>query len=326
MEVLPPESGEMIVRVRQAGVCASDVRAFQVGSSSLRPPIVLGHEISGEVAALGRGVTEFQVGDRVCVDPDVYCGKCQQCRTGSENLCDDRIILGYDLNGGFSEYVRIPRAFLDRRLVYKLPSSMTLEEAALVEPLSCCFHGLLRSGVCIGRTVVVVGDGPIGLMHLILAKAMGARVGLSGLIDRNLALAKRLGADFVVNATTSPLEKIRRETNSCGADNVIVAVGLPSVIEHAIEFSAKRGVVTIFGGCAPNSIISVNPNRIHYEEVTLTGSSGHTNLDYRTCFQILAGARVKLGEIITHRFSVREITKAFEVDIQQQSIKTLIQP
>jgi len=324
VEVNEPRGRELVVRVRRTGVCASDMRIFQVGSSSVKPPVTLGHEVSGDVVSVGDQVTEFKPGDRVCVAPDLYCGECVPCRSGAENLCEKTVTLGYNLDGGYSEYLKVPHEFLDKRMVYKLPDQMTYDEAALVEPLSCCYHGLNRAHVSSEAKVLVVGDGPIGMMHLLLAKLFGSRVGMSGLIDRNLKLAGNLGADFTVNATTDPKQKILAETGGRGADAVIVAVSSPAVVEQAMSFVSKRGVLIIFGGCPPGSKTVIDPNQIHYGEVTVTGSANYTYADYGKCFNIVQEHRVQLEDIITARYPLQQIDSAFRAETRGETIKTMI--
>ena len=213
---------------------------------------------------------------------------------------------------------------MDKNLVYKLPEQMSLEDGALVEPLACCYHGLRRAHVDAEKTVLVVGDGPIGMMHLMLAKLFGSRAGMSGLVDRNLRLAETLGADFTVDASTDPTRKVKEETELRGVDVVVVAVSSPSVIEQAMTFVSKRGCAIIFGGCAPGSQISIDPNQIHYGEVTLSGSASYTYADYQNCFDIVSQDRVRLDPIITNRYSLEQIDAAFDAEIKGRSIKTMI--
>jgi len=324
VEIGAPQSKELVMRVRQTGVCATDMRTFQAGSSTVKPPVVLGHEVSGEIAAAGDEVTELKVGDRVSVAPNVYCGQCVQCRSGSDNMCENISTLGYNIDGGYSEYLRLPRVFLEKRLVYKLPDQISLEEAALVEPLSCCYRGLRRAHVDAGKTVLVVGDGPIGMMHLLLAKSFGSKTGMSGLIDRNLRLADSLGADFTIDASKDATLRVKNETGERGADVVIVAVSSPSVIEEAMTFVSKRGTLIIFGGCAAGSRISVDPNQIHYGEVTISGSTSYSYADYQECFKIVAEHRIRLEPIITNRYPLEQIEAAFEAELKGQTVKTMI--
>jgi L-iditol 2-dehydrogenase len=285
----------------------------------------LGHEVTGEVVEVGVGVTQLKINDQVGVMPDVYCGRCSQCRNGFENLCVNVKSLGYSLDGAYSEYLKLPKAFLERDLIYKIPSAVSMEEAALTEPLACCFHGLTRSKVGVGKTTLIVGDGPIGLMHLMLAKLMGGRVGMSGLIDRNLDLARSLGADFVINASKEKTrDRVLAETANQGADIVIVAVSSPPVVEQAIHFASKNSVVVVFGGCPPHSTMTIDPNIIHYDEVNLTGSSGYTYDDYRKTIRIIADKRVRPEKLITHSYPLSEIREAFDADIKGEAIKVMI--
>jgi len=320
------EEGEVLVRVRRTGVCATDLRIFHVGSSAVRPPVVLGHEVTGEVVEVGAEVTQLKKNDKVGVIPDVYCGRCPQCRNGSENLCVNVRSLGYNIDGAYSEYLKLPKVFLEKDLIYKIPSAMSLEQAAITEPLACCFHGLRRSKVCVGKSTLIVGDGPIGLMHLMLAKLMGANVGMSGLIDRNLDLARSLGADFIINASKEKaLDRVLAETTGQGADIVIVAVSSPPVIEQAISFASRSSVVVVFGGCPPRSTITMDPNIIHYGEVNITGSSGYTYDDYRKIIDLVADKRVTPERLITHTYSLSKIREAFDADIKGEAIKVMIQ-
>ena len=319
------QEGEVLIRVRRVGVCATDLRIYQVGSSAVRPPVVLGHEVAGEVVEVGDDATQLKKHDRVCVIPDVYCGRCPQCKSGSENLCVNVMSLGYNLNGAYSEYLKLPSIFMEKGLVCKIPPQMSFEEAALIEPLACCFHGLTRSGVGVGKTTLVVGDGPIGLMHVLLAKLMGSTVGVAGLIERNLALATSLGADFVINASKEDTaNRIDQETAARGVNVIMIAVSLPQVIQQAIHLSSKKSAVVIFGGCPPHSTINVDTNLIHYGEVSVTGSSGYTYSEYKIVFDSVARKQIGLEKLVTHHFKLSEIMEAFNADIRGEAIKAIV--
>lgn len=319
------DAREIMIRVKRTGVCATDLRIFSVGSSSVKPPVILGHEIAGEIVEIGSSVKNLKKGDKVCVAPDIYCGQCPSCISGAENLCDKISSLGYTLDGGYSEYLKLSSVFAEKNLVHHLPDDLPLEEGALTEPLACCLHGIKRAKVGSGQTILVVGDGPIGLMHVMLAKKMGSTVGVSGLLGRNLRLASDLGADFTINASSEdPYSKLNEYTEGGMANAVIVAVSSPSVIEQSVRVGRKNSVVLVFGGCPVGSRINLDPNTIHYGELTITGSSGYMYSEFNEALEIVKGRQLSLNKLITHHFRLDEIITAFNADLTGEAIKVMI--
>lgn len=323
-----PGPGEITVKVEASGLCPTDVKVYRFGSSSARYPVVLGHEFAGVVAEVGAGVEGINPGDRVNVPADAYCGKCRYCRRGKENLCENPLTFGFQIDGSHAEYVRVPRRFVERMLVYRLPDGLPVEEAALVEPLACVLHDVEQARVSPGKRVVVFGDGPMGLKHVALSRLYGAdEVVLVGLTDWKLKLGEEMGATLTVNAgTEDPVQALSKLGFS--ADIVFLTVVSQTTLKQALSIAEKTGVVSIFAGLpGGSSQMSIDVNVIHYGERVLTGSSNYTYHEYEKAFKIVASRKLKLSKLITHRFRVTEIHEAIKAwEDKEKSLKVLIIP
>lgn len=260
---------EVLLKVHACGICGTDLHIFNGDEGAAKTPsgTVLGHEFSGEVVSVGKNVTSVKAGDRVCVDPNKLCGKCLFCRDGIGHFCTDMIGIGTTVDGGFEEYCAVPAS-----QVYKFSDSISYEEAAMTEPVSCCLHGIDLCDIKIGSTVAVIGCGMIGLIMMQLAKLSGASkiiaIEISD-VKRNKAL--ELGADLAIN----PADAVTTVLNENGIeqiDTVIECVGKPETIEQAISIAGKYSTVMMFGLTAPNEKIEVKPFEIFKKEITLKAS------------------------------------------------------
>ena len=238
-----PGEGEVLVRVKVAGICGSDLHIYQGERADVALPRILGHELVGEVESAGGGADRFSKGDRVTIDPVVSCGNCVSCRRGYDNLCSSVKCLGVQVDGGYCDFIVVPE-----EKVYALPSSLPWEKAALIEPFSIAAEVLSRSEVHEGDKVLVLGAGTIGLCILQAMKLAGAEVLASDFVDGRLEKAKALGADRVVNSKTGDLSAALREfTGEFGADVVIEAVGLPRLLEESLGYAAPGGRIVVLG-------------------------------------------------------------------------------
>ncbi len=238
-----PTEGEVLVRVRAAGVCGSDLHIYQGERSDVALPRILGHELVGEVESVGSGVTRFSRGDRVTVDPVVSCGKCVSCRRGYDNLCSTVKCLGVQVDGGYCDYIAVPE-----EKVYVLPGGMTWEKAALIEPFSIGAEVLARSEAGKGDKVLVIGAGTIGLCILQAMKIAGAEVLITDFADSRLKVAETLGADRTVNGRTGDLAGALADfTGEFGADVVVEAVGMPRLLEESLGYAAPGGRIVVLG-------------------------------------------------------------------------------
>ncbi len=316
---------EILIKVRVCGICGSDVRSYYKGvEGRYKIPLILGHEVSGQVFKIGGKIDGFAIGDRVVVAPIYGCGKCSFCLSGQENLCKDVMVFGCNLDGAFAEYMKIPAQAIQRGALVKIPDELSDEEAALIEPFSCCLHGILRANVEPGDTVVVIGAGPIGLAHLTLLKILGSgKVIVSDIVNKRLERAKKFGADATVNSKEGNLPlKVKELTKDKGADSVIVAAPSKEAVEAGLKIVRRGGSVVIFGGCPANSLIQIDPNLIHYSEITVTGSIDSTIDDFRRTVQLIS--RLNLKPFITHRFPSEEVHQAIQVMKDKKGLKVIL--
>jgi len=316
---------EILIKIRACGICGSDVRSYYEGvEGRYKIPVILGHEVSGQVFKIGGEVDDFVVGDRVTVAPIYGCGKCSFCVSGQENLCKDVAIFGCNVDGAFAEYMKIPARAIQAGGLVRIPDDLSDEEAALIEPFSCCLHGILRANVEPGDTVVVIGAGPIGLAHLTLLKISGSgKVIVSDIVDKRLERAKKFGADATVKSKEGNLPlKVKELTKDKGADSVIVAAPSKEAVEVGLKIVRRGGSVVIFGGCPANSLIQIDPNLIHYSEITVTGSIDSTIDDFRRTVQLIS--RLNLKPFITHRFPLEEVHQAMQVMKDKKGLKVIL--
>ena len=292
------DRGDVLVRVRAALTCGTDVKVFRRGyhAKMIRPPALFGHELAGDVAAVGSDVSGFRVGQRVVAANSAPCGACYYCERGQENLCEDLLFN----NGAYAEYIRIPHRIVEKNM-HEIPAHVSYQDAALVEPLACVMRGLEESGVKPGDTVAVIGLGPIGMMFVRLAKAVyNARVIAIGRRRSQLDRAAGMGADEVVlnEEGSDVVTPVHQLTGGRGADIVIEAVGLPEVWQLAIKLLRRGGVVNFFGGCPEGTDVPVDAGLLHYSELTLKASFHHTPALIRQALDIISRGRVTARDLV----------------------------
>jgi len=321
---------EFLVRVKAATVCATDIRMYAYGDSRVKLPRVLGHEFAGDVEKIGANLrNSLKVGMRVTANPNMYCGRCRYCVTGRHELCDSRYALGIDVDGALAEYLRVPPEAFKTGGVCEVPDNLSYEEAALVEPLSCCLHGQEFAQTRVGDIVAVIGAGSIGLMHVVLSKAIGAsKVIVSEIDDERLREAANFGADCLINPSKEDLaSKISEITDGHGADVVIVAVGSPAAQQQALSIAAKGGRINFFGGLpAGREIVPLNTNLIHYREIFVLGTSSQSIYEFRKTLELVSASVLDVKRFITHRFPLDETLKAFETASSGVGLKVCVNP
>jgi L-iditol 2-dehydrogenase len=267
--------GDVLVRVQAALTCGTDVKVFRRGyhARMIVPPALFGHELAGDIVAVGEGVRDFRVGQRVVAANSAPCLECFFCERGNENLCDDLLFN----NGAYAEYIRIPSRIVDRNM-YEIPRHVTYQDAALIEPLACVLRGLDETSIRSGDSVAVIGLGPIGLMFVRLAKAYGARVIAIGRRKTQLERAADMGADelLIADDPDETVQTVKDLTDRRGVDIAIEAVGNPDVWEMAVRLLRRGGTVNFFGGCPNDSRISLDTALMHYSEITCKASFHHT--------------------------------------------------
>lgn len=261
---------DVLIQVKACGVCGTDVHIYEgdKGAADVTPPTILGHEFSGVVAEAGAEVTNYKVGDRVCIDPNCYCGKCDFCRNGIAHFCTDMIGYGTTVNGGFAEYCSV-----NQRQVYKLGDNTSFEQGAMTEPVACCLHGMDMCNIKPGSSVVVIGGGMIGLLMLQLAKLAGAaRIALLEPVESKRQVAKELGADICIDPIKEDIKKALKAAGMEWVNTVIECVGRTSTIEQAIDIVGNKGTVMMFGLTKPDDTVAVKPFQIFQKEIELKAS------------------------------------------------------
>jgi len=292
--------GDVLVRVRAALTCGTDVKVFRRGyhARMIVPPALFGHELGGDIVAMGKDVRGFKMGQRVVAANSAPCGECFYCQHNLENLCEDLLFN----NGAYAEYIRIPERIV-RRNMYEVPDHVSYQDAALVEPLACVLRGLEESGVRAGDTIAVIGLGPIGMMFVRLAKAVcNARVIAIGRRPQQLLRASRMGADeTVLNCDGADVVgPVHAMTGGRGADVVIEAVGLPEVWQLAIKLLRRGGVVNLFGGCPDGTNLSLDTNLLHYSELTCKASFHHTPALIKKALELVSRGYVGAKDFVNH--------------------------
>ncbi|MDP3762017.1 MAG: zinc-dependent dehydrogenase [Ramlibacter sp.] len=328
-EMATPEAaaGELVLRVRAATVCGTDLRILSGRKTKgVRFPSVIGHEFAGDVVEAGAGVTQFKVGDRVCMDPVIPCRACAYCKSGRENVCVNRQAMGYEFDGAFAEYIRIPAIALAAGNVFHMPEGMSFEAAALAEPLACCINGQRNAQVGMGDSVVILGAGPIGLMHAALARAAGARQVIVSEPNaaRRQAAAER-GVNHVFDPTGGSLaDFVKARTDGLGADVVILAIGVPQLANEALTLVRRGGRVNLFAGFSAGDTSTIDVNLIHYGEIVVTGASALSRRDYELALNMLASGQIDAGSLITHRYEVADSLAAFDEAGSGRALKVAI--
>ncbi|HLB11380.1 MAG TPA: zinc-dependent dehydrogenase [Dehalococcoidia bacterium] len=316
--------GELLLRVEASGICGSDVMEWYRKD---RVPLVLGHEIGGEVVAVGDGVERYRVGDRVSASHHVPCNTCRYCLSGHHTVCDTLRRTNFD-PGGFAEYLRLPTINVDRG-VYPLPAEVSFEEATFIEPLACVLRGQRLARLQPGQTILVIGSGIAGLLHVHLAQALGAgRVIATDISDYRLEAARRFGADIAIHAEDDVPARLRKSSDGRLADVVIVSTGATSAFHQALGCVERGGTVLFFAPTGPGVTIPLSINDLFWRnEVTLTTTYAGSPADHIEALELIRARRVRVKEMITHRLGLAETGLGFQlVADARESIKVIINP
>ena len=310
-----PKNDEVLIKVKACGICTADRRLYS-GAMKMGYPLIGGHEASGivEEVASGCSRTELEPGDHVALDLIDRCGKCYYCRRGYGNQCVKRLERRVEeiplCAGGFAEYIAVPS-----KEVLKISDEISFEEAALTEPVSCVIHSVHKAHIRAGDTIAIIGAGTMGILHLLIAKKLGSTAIVSDIDEKRRELAKKLGADFVFN----PLEKnaitfVKEHTRGRGADVVFVTVCNKETASQSMEIAGKVAAVIFYGSAHPSTTISIDPNRLHYDEIILTGSNNRTSKDFLEAVALLDSGHISVKPLISKLLPLNEIKKGFKLE------------
>jgi L-iditol 2-dehydrogenase len=320
------EPGDVLIETRAALTCGTDGKVFRRGyhARMLVPPALFGHEVSGIVAEVGPGPHGIEPGASVVAANSAPCGDCEYCLKGRETLCDDLLFW----NGAYAEFVRIP-ARVARRNLLRLPEGLGFREAAITEPLACVVRGIEESRIVPGETVAIIGVGPIGLMLVALAHIRGARVVAVGRRADRLKLAREMGADATVmlGPRDDLGDLVKRESpEGRGPHVVFEAAGAPDASEAAIRAVRKGGLVNLFAGCPADSLVGIDAQRVHYEELTITSTFHHTPQDIREALRLLGTGTMDPRSLITAEAPLEALPQVLGSMAQGDGLKTMIVP
>jgi threonine dehydrogenase-like Zn-dependent dehydrogenase len=329
-EIPEIEPNEALLKVHAVGICGTDQRILRSGHRRIPVGVnrILGHELAGEITKVGSQVTWPKEGMRISTAPNMGCGHCELCIQGFTQLCRNYFSFGVVIDGAFAQFMRIPSAAIEQGNLAEIPDQMTYEEAAMVEPLSCTYRGLMAGRPKPGETILIIGVGAIGLMFVQLGKMLGTRIIVSSTNDDRSRLAREFGADFTFNPKEVDFhETVLSATEERGVDVTIVAAPSSQAQVSAIEVLAHHGRINFFGGLPEgNEITPVNANLVHYKELIITGTTGSTVKEFRTALSLVSSGKVDVASLITHRFPLEQVTEAFQSTQSRKGLKTIVLP
>lgn len=303
-------SDEVLVEMKACGVCGSDLMEWYLRS---RAPLVLGHEPAGVIVEAGENVKDFKVGDRVFAHHHVADLSCYYCKRGDYTLCQQFAQTHLE-PGAFAEYFKVPAPNLQIDTL-KVPNDLSFEEATLIEPIGCCIRAQKKVGIQKGDSVAVIGAGPSGIIHAMLAKIAGAsQVLVTDLVDYRLKMAEHLGADLAINHQEKRVaEKVKQATENRGADIVIVTAPNAQAVEDSVQMVRKGGRVLLFAPTQPDQYARLSPHRLFFSEITIIPSYSVSHIETRQALELISSAKLKAKELITHHFPLSRMREAFQV-------------
>jgi L-iditol 2-dehydrogenase len=322
--------GEVKLRIRNCSTCGTDVKIFNNGHQNMDPPQVMGHEIAGEIVEIGADVSGWEIGDRVQVIAAVPCGRCEECSRGRMTVCPNQTSMGYQYPGGFAEYMVVPRNVLAVDGLNRIPENLGFDEASVAEPLACVLNGQELARVGAGDDVIVVGSGPIGCLHVRLARSRGARrVYLADLNPERLHMAADLVKPdaTICSGQVDIVETVKELTNGRGVDVAITAAAAGVTQEQALQYAARQGRISFFGGLPKsNSVIACDSNLVHYRELTIVGANGSSPQHNKDALELISTGAVPVSDLITHRLPLDSVLEGLEIVAAGAAIKVTIEP
>jgi L-iditol 2-dehydrogenase len=325
-QVLP---GSALIKVEACAVCGSDIRIFREGNPRISPPRIIGHEVSGQVVAVGQGVTRIKPGDRIAVGADVPCGECDHCLNGRGNCCDTNFAIGYQFDGGYAQYLRLDPVVVEHGPISLIRTDISFDAAALAEPLACCINGYEVALARPGCSVAVFGAGPIGLMLGLLGQGryQASQVLIVEPSEARRAQAESLGLRTIDPGAVDPVTAIIDATAGRGADVLFTACPAVETHEQAIAAVAKRGVVNLFGGLAKSARpITFLSNHLHYREAYVTGSHGSTPAHHREALELIESGSIDAARLVTRTIKLDDLAEGLEIARSGTEIKVIVRP
>lgn len=322
---------EAILEPQSVAICGSDLRIYRHGNLRVHPPTVIGHEVAGIISEVGRNVKNLQVGDRIVIGadvPDMDSGRSYTMR-GMGNLCPENYAIGYQLEGAFQQRMKLNELSVKYGAIAKIPDSLSYDDACIAEPLACAIHGLELAEMALGKSICVIGLGPIGCMVLELSQYFGAsKVFAAQRSRKRLEMARDFlpWARFIATEEENLVETVLQETGGEGVDLVITTAGTTKAQEDAIQLVKKRGYVNLFAGLKNQPPLTLDSNRIHYKECFVMGSHGSNLPDIEKAVQLLAQGKISTKKYISKVFSLSEIEKAFLYHESREGLKVIIKP
>ena len=315
--------GEILVKVIASGICGSDVMEWY---RIRKAPLVLGHEITGEIAEIGEGVKHYKITDRVFVSHHIPCNTCHYCLRGCHTACETLHTTNYD-PGGFAEYIRVPALNVDRG-VFLLPDELSYEDGVFIEPLACVVRGQRLANLQPGQSILILGSGISGLLHLLLARTLGAgNIIATDISEYRLQMARKFGADAVIHAEEDIPARVRDINKGRLADLVVVCAGAPAAFTQALKSVDRGGTILCFATTEPGVDLSVPINEFWRNEIKLMPSYGNSPLDATVAIELIRSGRVPVGKMITHRLPLDKAGLGFRLVAEGgDSLKVIIAP
>ncbi len=305
---------EVLIKVVWGGICGSDISLY-TGKRKVEYPLIMGHEIGGIVKATGSRVNTIKNGDKVTIQPNYACMKCEDCLKGRLNICKNKKIVGINYDGAFSEYIKAPESF-----VWKIPAGITLKKAALIEPVSVCLGGINKLGHTLNKNILLTGLGPIGIITLKLLKLRGATICAADIVEKKLSMAKKIGADYVFKS--SELNKAKEKiTKGTGFDCVVDCSGASTAIKQNVDMVRSGGNILLLG--IPEELTQINTNKIVREEIIIKGSMVYVN-EYKNAINLIENNIINIDEFITSEFKLEKVNEAFAAAMNGSNIKVMI--
>ena len=319
----------VIVKIKSCAICGTDYKAYMIGISSIKPPVILGHEFVGEIVEIGEKIQGFNVGDRVTMATTIPCGHCDMCIKGYPNLCRNKMPIGTYINGAFAEYLEVPWEGIVHGNLIKVPDHLSDDNGAIAEPLGCAINSQNIASVGFPDIVAVIGAGPLGIIHAELAKSRGAaKVILIQRSKKRYELAKSFNIDYTIcSELENPVDKVMELTAGKGVDVVINAAPSKDAVKLAFKIVSKTGRISLFASVPKNDpLVDIDVNFIHYNQISVFGSSDSTAKNHRDAVDLLASGKINAEKLITHKLPLSDFFKGIEAIKNREALKVVIKP